>query len=198
MGKVLLALLIGLVGAAIVHIAVIFAMPRVADNNAWARLARVTTPFEPGLIHDGGGASAAGPARARFAFMDPAFITGACRFSVAQGPVHLLAGTPRGFWSASLHTRGGDNLYGINERLSPGGRLDLVVGTADQLEELRAEGFLESEDAILVTVSASELYLTLRTLASHPSERVQAQAYARSLSCRPFGAATSAPQVSER
>ncbi|MFD2237032.1 DUF1254 domain-containing protein [Aureimonas populi] len=193
MGKVLLALLVGLVGAAIVHIAVILAMPRVAEDNAWARLSRVTSPFQAAVIWEGGGLPAAGPMRARFAFMDPAFITSACRFPLADGPVHLEAGEAAGFWSASLYARSGDNLYSINERLAPDGQLDLVVGTAAQLEDARAEGLLGDDGAIPIGVEASELYLTLRVLAPTASERPFAERFARSLSCIPVEPAAAAP-----
>ncbi len=45
MGRLLLALLVGLVGAAIVHIAVIFAIPTQAMNDSWSRLSRLGPLF---------------------------------------------------------------------------------------------------------------------------------------------------------
>ena len=44
--KLVVTLLIGLVGAAIVHIVVVFAMPRLASNNSWGRLDRLGPLFD--------------------------------------------------------------------------------------------------------------------------------------------------------
>lgn len=184
MGRLLLALLVGLVGALIVHIGVIFAMPRVAEDNAWARLTRIMPDFRPTLVAGPGGLeSAAGSDSPQFGFTDPAFLTAACRFAVSDGPVRLSAQDGTGFWSASINARSGDNVYSINERLAPRSRLDLVVGTREQLDAARLEGLLGEEDSIPVEVTASEFYLTVRALVEAESERPLADRFARSLAC---------------
>lgn len=170
-------------------------MPRIAEDNAWARLTGAMPAFRPTIVAAGGantpGAgrvgsapAAEGSAPARFGFMDPAFVTAACRFSVSGGPVRLTAATDRsGFWSASINARSGDNVYSINERLAPQAQLDLVVGTQAQLDAVRLEGLLGDEDSIPVAVTASEFYLTLRALVESDSRRPQVDAFVRSLAC---------------
>lgn len=194
MGRLFLALLVGIVGALIVHIGVIFSMPRVAEDNAWARLVNVMPPFRPTIVATGG-SNALSPANAgasvaellpapRFGFMDPAFVTAACRFSVSEGPVLLGAqASSAGFWSASINARSGDNVYSINERLAPQGQLDLVVGTQAQLDAARLEGLLDEDGAIPVAVTANEFYLTLRALVESESRRPEVDSLVRSLSC---------------
>ena len=77
MGKLALALLIGVVGAGLVHIAVIFTMPDVARRNAWGRLAElgklddVVRVAALDSAPDSVLASADAPA-GDFAFVDPA------------------------------------------------------------------------------------------------------------------------------
>jgi len=41
--RLLYAVVLGLVGAAIVHIAVLFLLPRLSERDAWSRLAAATT-----------------------------------------------------------------------------------------------------------------------------------------------------------
>ncbi|WP_185983137.1 DUF1254 domain-containing protein [Aureimonas mangrovi] len=189
MGRLLLALLVGLVGALIVHIGVIFAMPQVTENNAWARLSQAMPPFRATVVYAGGLSEAPlTPGGERFAFMDPAFIAAACRFTIADGPVRLNAEAPRTFWSASIYSRAGDNLYSINERVALDGAFDLVVGTQAQFEQARIEGESGYEDAIPVVVTSNELYLTLRTLVESESRRPFAEAFARSVRCAPLDA----------
>ena len=196
MGRLLLALLIGLVGALIVHIGVIFAMPRVSENNAWSRLVAIMPSFEPTLVSGGGASLRAEPDVAgAFGFMDPAFVIAACRVSVSQAPVRLSAQGADAFWSASIVARSGDNLYSINERLAPHGRLDLLVGTQSQLDEARIAGLLGEEDSIPVVVGQSELYLTFRALVEAESLRPAAEGLAGSLACEPMDLAAGMPPV---
>lgn len=181
MGRLFLALLIGIVGAAVVHIAVIFAIPRVAEDNAWGRLSRVGAVFEPVRVPTLG--SDVGDMRAGFAFVDPSFLTYACRFSVAAGPVRLLADGQTSFWSASIYSRSGDNLYSTNRRVAPDGVFDLLVGSFDQLETIRLEGSLPGDNTVPVTVAVDELYLTLRAVVDDESERPFVEAFMDTLSC---------------
>ena len=55
MGKLILALLVGLVGAAVVHIGVILAMPRIAEDSAWSRLSARSALFETEVLAAGSG-----------------------------------------------------------------------------------------------------------------------------------------------
>ncbi len=193
MGRLLLALLVGIVGALIVHIGVIFAMPRLSEDNAWARLTAIMPSFQPTLVAGDGPSLRVEPGVAeRFGFMDPAFVTAACRFSVGQAPVRLSAERADAFWSASIVARSGDNLYSINERLAPEARLDLLVGTADQLDEARLAGLLGEEDSIPVVVGQSELYLTFRALVEAESLRPSVEGLVNSLACAPLPLPTDA------
>lgn len=189
MGRLLLAVLVGLVGAAIVHIAAVFAIPSLAENNAWGRLSRIAGMYE--LVRIDSRQSplpdapppVEGPGVHDFAFVDPAFVTAACRFSLADGPVRLSASERTDFWSASIYSRQGDNIYSINDRSSVDGQFDLLVGTAEQLAEARANTAERDETAIPVEVTIVEGYLTLRTLVDEESKRPGVDAFVRSVTC---------------
>ncbi|KQT54257.1 hypothetical protein ASG43_01135 [Aureimonas sp. Leaf454] len=191
MGKLFLSIVIGLVGALVVHIAVIFTIPRVAENNAWARLSRLGEPFRMVRI-DALRRQAPDPAsldvgssEQDFAFVDPAFITAGCRFSLAEGPVRVVAPDLTTFWSASIYSRPGDNLYSINDRSAVDGRFDLLIGTRDQLIEAGSGSTERDETSIPVEIAAVEGYVTLRVLVDEESERPGADAFLRSVVCEP-------------
>lgn len=190
MGRVLLAVAIGLVGAVIVHIAVIFAIPPLADNNAWGRLGRIAgmetvvridsqrqAPGEATLRGDGPGAH-------DFAFIDPAFVTAACRFSLEEGPVRVSAPAATDFWSASIYSRQGDNLYSINDRSAVNGRFDLLLGTPEQLVDAQANSVSQDETAIPVGLGITEGYVTLRVLVDDETQRPAVDAFVQSLKCQ--------------
>ena len=188
MGRVLLAVLIGLVGAAIVHIAVIFAIPGQSRNDAWSRLERLgpafaTVPVAPLPPPEPGGAEPS--SGAAFSFVDPAFLTVACRFSTENGPVRIVAGERTPFWSTSISGRNGDNLYSISERAALDGQLNLFVGTRDQLDLGRIEGSDLDPSAIPVELAAEEAILVVRALVGEESQRPYVDRFVRSIGCRP-------------
>jgi uncharacterized membrane protein len=186
MGKLFLAILVGLVGAGIVHIAVILSIPGQADNDAWSRLSRLGPEFATvriGFAEPEGDRASGSPAG--FVFVDPAFIDIACRFSVEDGPVRLFSDDRTRFWTASIYARNGDNLYSISERVALEGRLDLLVGTAEQLDLARIEGSSSTIPTVPVAVAGEEGYLTVRALVAAESERPFVDRFARSVTCRP-------------
>lgn len=197
MGRLLLTLAIGLVGALIVHIAVVFTIPRVAENNAWGRLSRLGEPFQmvriDALRRQGPDAASldVGSGQQDFAFVDPAFITAGCRFSLADGLVRIAAPERTTFWSASIYSRQGDNLYSINDRSAVDGRFDLLIGTHEQIMEAQSLQTGREETAIPVEITAVEGYVTLRVLVDEESERPLGDAFLRQVACEPAGTPSS-------
>ena len=190
MVRLILALVAGLVGAAAVHIATIFAIPVMAENNAWGRLARIAELHQVARIDSliGSNAGAIGrldkPGTHDFAFIDPAFVTAACRFSLVDGPVRMQATGRIDFWSASIYSRSGDNLYSINDRSAVDGQFDLLVATPEQLSEAGTSDERE-ETSIPVGVDIDEGYLTLRILVDEESKRPDVDAFVHSVTCAP-------------
>ncbi|MCE7027012.1 DUF1254 domain-containing protein [Jiella avicenniae] len=190
MGKFVLAVLIGVVGAGLIHIAVIFTMPDVAKRNGWSRLADLggtdqVVRVEALTTNPNSTLAVANSPAGDFAFVDPAFIAAGCRFSLADGPVriHALA-ADEAFWSASIYNRRGDNLYSINDRSAVDNALDLMVGTKQQLVDRSA-----SEDApqtqIPVEVEMTEGYMTIRVLVDEESKRPEIDDFVSSMRCDP-------------
>jgi uncharacterized membrane protein len=113
--------------AGVVHIASLLLMPRVAPNDAYARLAafvpeggvkilpRASTPGDPV------------PER------DPSVATAICRYDLDNGPLRVLV--PLGdqsFVALALHARSGLTFYGLTDRAGNDGKLEIVVMTAAQ------------------------------------------------------------------
>ncbi|EAU40209.1 hypothetical protein FP2506_11652 [Fulvimarina pelagi HTCC2506] len=193
MGRFILAILIGLVGAGLVHIAVVFMIPRVSDNSAWSRLSSLGEYFQVVRIaplRDSSSSASEPPSetpRERFAFADPAFIVASCRFELGDGPVEITAnGTIDNFWSASIYDSQGGNIYSINDRAAIDGIVNLVVGTPQQIEEVRATTLLEDSPALPVIVDVLRGYVTVRVLIDEESKRAAADSFLRSVTCLPI------------
>ncbi|RFC64971.1 hypothetical protein DYI37_03635 [Fulvimarina endophytica] len=210
MARYVLAILIGLVGAGLVHIAIVFMIPNVSDNSAWSRLSGLGDYFEVVRIGPLRDASvvrpplaeeelpADGGLRRSFAFSDPAFLVASCRFALDGGPVEISAnGTIDNFWSASIYDSQGDNLYSINDRAAIGGLVNLIVGTPQQIEDVRATTLLEDSSALPVVVDVRTGYMTIRVLIDEESKRPAADAFLKTVSCLPIDIRPTAAMPSE-
>jgi uncharacterized membrane protein len=125
------ALLIGIVGAGIVHIAVLLLLPQFSERDAWSSLAEAADFYKAVRIDGGDGGTAV------VRSVDPLFHAAACRFDLDEGPVHLSAPGNVPFWSVSIYNRAGQNIYSFNDRATERGALDFVILTNAQMIEVR-------------------------------------------------------------
>ncbi|GGB08891.1 DUF1254 domain-containing protein [Brucella endophytica] len=159
MGRLVYALGLGLIGAGIVHIAVLLLVPVYSDRNAWSR---ITAQGEAYRFHvldagkDGG-------------FHDPLFQLAACRFDLADGPVQVTATGNVPFWSVSVHGRNGETLYSVNDRASTDGKLDLVVANRLQMVNLKKDLPEEAAASILAEEEMSEGFVLIRAYTPDPT-----------------------------
>jgi len=153
------ALLLGLFGAGIVHIAIILLLPSLADRDAWSRLSSVADLFVVTRL-----GAAAPDAPNLISPNDPLFVAAACRFDLAEG--FLRARAPGGvpFWSASVYDRDGRNVYSLNDRLATAAGLDISVVTAPQLAELRKSPVEGLTSSVIVELQGVEGILVVRAL----------------------------------
>jgi uncharacterized membrane protein len=176
-GALAYALLVGLVGAGIVHIVILLLVPQLAERNAWARFAVISSPNRTVLVE--------GEVRQALNAADPAFQAAACRFDLSSGPVQVTAQGKVPFWSASVYDRGGRNLYSLNDRSGGGGALDLVMLTPEQMTAVRQglpEAFTRS---VFVEVPDGEGMLVVRAFASDSSFEPAAADFLRRMRCGP-------------
>lgn len=171
------AILIGLVGAGIVHIAVLFLLPQFSERDAWSRLALAADFYRPVRI-DGDAGEIAGVRSA-----DPLFKAMACRFDLSDGIVHIRSPGQVPFWSVSVYDRGGQNIYSFNDRASDSASLDFVVLTPDQMIEVRKQLPVELERSIFVETPLAEGIVVVRSFVPDPSWNRIVDAFFTDASC---------------
>jgi len=116
--KVLRLLLLGLIGAAIVHIAVLLLVPLYSSKNAWSHLEALGDTYRFHLLSEKSGL---------ISDQDPLMEQAACRFDLSEGPVHITTKGATPFWSLSVYAPNGDNLYSLNDNVSADKKLDLII-----------------------------------------------------------------------
>lgn len=177
MAKILRVLLLGMIGALIVHIAVLLLVPFYSSKNAWSHLESLGDAYrfhllteESGLIGD----------------QDPLMQQAACRFDLTDGPVHIKAEGNPPFWSLSIYTPNGDNLYSLNDNASADRQLDLIIADSIGIAALRAEGVPNDGRSIIIEQDMSEGAIVLRSFIPDASWRRQVQNFLNQASCKTY------------
>lgn len=179
MSRLAYALLLGILGAGIVHIAVLMLLPYYTERDAWSQLSKTSDYYSMTQI---GGSGATTPL---VRSVDPLFAAAACRFDLAGGVVHVSGEGTVPFWSMSVYDRNGQNIYSFNDRTAPDGRVDFVVLTPVQTIEVRKtlpESFV---DSVFVEADLSEGIVVVRAFVPDPTWRSAIDEFLSGISCEP-------------
>lgn len=149
----------GLIGAGIVHIAILFLLPHMSPRDAWSRLAEQADFYE--AVPYVADSELAGPA----GVADPYFQAVACRFDLSEGMAHIQSSGVVPYWSASVYNRSGQNIYSLNDRSAEGGRLDLIVLTPAQMVGIRKAPLEELQNAVFVETPVEQGVVVVRGFA---------------------------------
>jgi uncharacterized membrane protein len=177
MGKVLHASILGLLGAAIVHITVLLLLPAISERDVWSRLADVGGLFKVVSVSD----QTVGERVLRLT--DPYFEAAACRFDLTEGLAHVRASGRIPYWSISVYDRNGQNIYSFNDHSTAAGDLDLLVLSPVQMMELRKELPKEFEQSVFVETPIEEGMVVVRGFAPDPSWKPSVSAYIKGVAC---------------
>jgi uncharacterized membrane protein len=180
MGRFIYLLVLGGLGALVVHIFTIFLIPGFAENDAWARLPK---PVDDGFFTL---LKPEEPLAKNMRAFDPNFVFGTCRFDLSDGPFSLSGETAPTFWSLSVYDRGGLNVYSLNDKSLQGNNLDVVIATPIQLTELQTDIPPELSNSVFVEVDAIEGFVLLRSYVPEEGLRDQATAFVRTTACAPL------------
>jgi len=157
------AVLLGLVGAGIVHISILFLLPQFSDRDAWSRLSMAADFYR--MVRIDAEASQVPDIRTE----DPLFFAVACRFDLSEGMAHVSAAGKVPFWSVSVYDRGGQNIYSFNDRAAENGALDFVVLTPAQMVEVRKILPESVQGSIFVETEVGEGIVVVRGFVPDPS-----------------------------
>lgn len=176
MTRLLHAIITGLVGAGIVHIAVLMLVPGFSVRDAWTVLSaqsnyytftRLDPPGSVPLIRS----------------LDPLFDAVACRFDLGEGVVHIAGEGAVPYWSISVYDRTGRNIFSFNDRSSTQGDVDFVVATSAQMVALRNALPADYDRSVFVEADIDEGIAVVRAFAPDPSWEPTVSSYLDGLEC---------------
>lgn len=181
--RVVYATLVGLLGAAVVHLAIVFALPLVSTSTPWTKIAGATQPGQPIVLAAGLSSASETPAIDGF---DPYFVASACRYDLDTGAFVIRAQGGLPLWTVSVNDSRGTAFFSANDRIVAGNGLELVVVDAGQQRVLRQDAPAELQNAIIVPAGDPYGFVVVRGFVPDASWAQQGEALASSLECAPI------------
>lgn len=169
-----------LVIAGIVHLVSVLAMPALASKDAFARISALAGLNQITII------PRFQPGAELFPFFDPAMALGVCRYDLAAAPLRLSVGVANdSLLLISFHDRYGRVYYAMTDRAAVRGRIEAVIVTQKQLEELEARDSDDDlqQDLRLVT-QQREGYVLFQALAEQEGDHAAASRLVGAANCR--------------
>jgi uncharacterized membrane protein len=178
MRRLVHTLLLGLLGAGIVHIVVLFLIPELSERDTWSRLEATADLYAitPLVAERGGGTPVVKS-------VDPLFRAVACRFDLDDGMTQIKAPGKVPFWSVSIYDRNGHDVYSFNDRSAEKGVLDTVVLTPAQMIAVRKDLPVDLVGSVFVETEAGEGIAVIRAFVPDDSWKPAVERFLAQASC---------------
>ncbi|AVT75909.1 membrane protein [Rhodopseudomonas palustris] len=180
-----IAIIAGLVLGGIVHLVTVLVLPRIAGQDAYARLAPLTQVNAVTQLPD------ITPDNAPLPLLDPAFAMAVCRYDLSKGPIKLAVPVSQAYTAVSFYTRSEVAYYAINDRSAGRKVIELDLMTAEQHAELPEDEDVTSADRLIIDSPTPTGLIVMKALASEPGLMPQARAALKAATCK----TQSEPQV---
>ncbi|MGF9692930.1 MULTISPECIES: DUF1254 domain-containing protein [unclassified Rhizobium] len=177
--RLLLAIVAGIIGAALLHLVIILSLPSFSERDAFSRVSGEGAPFR---FHPLG----ARPDAAGLAKEDPFLEVAVCSFDLSDEPVRISAEGRVPFWSLATFDSASNETFSINDRTSAGGELDVIVATPVQATALRKEMPSTLMQSIIVETQQVQGYAVLRAMAPQQSLRPSTTTFLAGADCSPM------------
>jgi uncharacterized membrane protein len=169
------ALLLG----GIVHLATVLLLPRMATQDAYARVSAMApvnavTPVPPPT-----------PEKAVMPFMDPAFAVSVCRYDLSRGPLKFSVPISPAYTSVSFYTSSDVAYYAINDRAAGRRVIELDLMTARQRAELPENEDITAADRLIVASPTTAGLIMIRALVPENGGAPAARNALAAAQCRP-------------
>jgi uncharacterized membrane protein len=160
--RLALWLLGALLLAGVVHLATVLLLPRMATQDAYARVSAIAPSNTVIAIPP------PTPEKALMPFMDPAFQVSVCRYDLSQGPLKFSVPITQAYTSVSFYTRSDVAYYAINDRAAGRKVIELDLMTAAQRAELPENEEITAADRLIVASPTTTGLIVIRALAPEP------------------------------
>jgi uncharacterized membrane protein len=176
--RIIFTIIAGVLLGGIVHLVSVLALPRIATQDAYSRLAPMTAlnAVTPLPLAD--------PNNEPMPLMDPAFAVAICRYDLSSGSIKLTVPVSQAYTSVSFYTRNEVAYYAINDRSAGRKVIELDLMTEAQHAELPEEEDVTAADRLIIDSPSATGLIVMKALAPEPGLMPQAQASLAAASCK--------------
>lgn len=171
-----LAVLTGLLGAALLHILIILVLPYNTGSDAWSKVVSIGEPFEFYAL-----ANQDNPTEL---FNEDINIqTAVCPYDLEEGPVLIVADDPTTMWTFATYDTESNEVFSMSARSAINGEVNFLIVTKAQLLTLRREEPDLVNETIAIEVDDIEGYVILRSIVPSLSALAEARNFLTNASC---------------
>lgn len=175
--KLIYAVIVGLVGAALLHLIIILSIPHFSDRDAYSQALALKVENRFQLVGNS-------PKTTDMVNGDPFIRSAVCTYDISEAPIRISGFGVVPFWSVAIFDDASNEIFSMNERTSVRGQLDVVLANGAQLASIRKEQPSELAQSILVEASRSQGYVVLRSMMPQPSFLQEAERFLRAAECQ--------------
>jgi uncharacterized membrane protein len=147
---------IGLVLGGLVHLTTVLALPRLALEDAFARVERLGPANQVHLV------PSPTPFEATLPRLDPSFAHAVCRYDLTRAPLRVTIPLAPDYTSVSFYTRYGLPYYALNDRAAAQRAIDLQLMTPQQRAALPQDEEITAADRLIVESPSVEGIVFIR------------------------------------
>lgn len=177
MSKLFYAALVGVVGALIIHLLILFMLPVYSENSSW-RIVRenseIAVPIDVAEI---------AATDEQNLFLDPSFLNIICRYDLSEGTMRVSAQGEVQLWTAAVLDTSGAIFFSANDRISTSKDLDLAVVNPTQLRFARQNTPDILANSIVAAASENEGFVLIRIFKPDQSWEPRATEFFDSMQC---------------
>jgi uncharacterized membrane protein len=175
--RLVFTILAGVLLGVVVHLVSVLALPRIASEDAYSRLAPLSklnavTQLPP-----------AEPGNTLMPYMDPAFAVAICRYDLSSGPIKLKVPVSQAYTSVSFYTRNELAYYAINDRSAGKKVIELDLMTEAQHNDLPEDEDITAADRLIIDSPTATGLIVMKALAPEPGLMPLARASLEESSC---------------
>ena len=115
------------------------------------------------------------------------FEIAACRFDLDDGPMRISASARVPFWSLSVYSRVGDNVYSFNDHTAIDGKLDMVLAQPLQRIELEKAPPPETAQSIIAETDIGKGFIVVRGFVPDETWRTIVTGFLKGARCEHLG-----------
>jgi uncharacterized membrane protein len=168
----------GILLGGVVHLVSVLALPRIATQDAYSRLASITKLNAVTQL------PLADPGNTVMPYLDPALAMAVCRYDLSGGPLKLTVPVSQAYTSVSFYTRNELAYYAINDRSAGKKVIELDLMTEAQHNDLPEDEEITSADRLIIDSPSTTGLIVIKALAPEPGLMPQARASLAASNCR--------------